>query len=58
MAHDDAGLHWVFGTGYRPDQDPLQGFTDQRVAEPSWSAPPPACPTWRSGSTRRSPAPT
>lgn len=25
---------------------------------PSWSAPPPACPTWRSGSTRRSPAPT
>jgi hypothetical protein len=33
MAHDDAGLRWVFGTGYRPDQDPLQGFTDQRVAE-------------------------
>jgi hypothetical protein len=33
MAHDDAGLRWVFGTGYRPDQDPLEGFTDQRVAE-------------------------
>jgi putative polyketide hydroxylase len=33
MAHDDAGLHWVFGTGYRPDQDALEDFTDQRVAE-------------------------
>jgi hypothetical protein len=33
MAHDDAGLRWVFGTGHRPDQDPLEGFTDQRVAE-------------------------
>lgn len=33
MAHDDAGLRWVFGTGYRPDQDSPEDFTDQRVAE-------------------------
>ena len=33
MAHDDAGLRWVFGTGHRPDQDPLVGFPPPRVAE-------------------------
>jgi putative polyketide hydroxylase len=32
MAHDDAGLRWVFGTGYRPDRDSPADFTDQRVA--------------------------
>jgi putative polyketide hydroxylase len=33
MAHDDAGLRWVFGTGYVPERDALADFTDQRCAE-------------------------
>jgi hypothetical protein len=35
MAADGANspVRRRLGTGYRPDQDPLEGFTDQRVAE-------------------------
>ncbi|HEU4422173.1 MAG TPA: FAD-dependent monooxygenase [Pilimelia sp.] len=33
MAHDDAGLRWVFGTGYDPRHESLADFTDERVAD-------------------------
>ena len=33
MAHDDAGLRWVFGTGYLPERDSPADFSDQRCAE-------------------------
>jgi putative polyketide hydroxylase len=33
MAHDDAGLRWVFGTGYLPDRDSPADFTDERCAQ-------------------------
>ena len=33
MAHDDEGTRWVFGTGYDPAKEPLESFTDDRVAE-------------------------
>ncbi|MGW5364122.1 FAD-dependent monooxygenase [Actinopolymorpha pittospori] len=33
MAHDDFGRRWVFSTGYAPDQESLEDFTDERVAD-------------------------
>jgi putative polyketide hydroxylase len=33
MAHDDAGLQWVFGTGYDERYETLEDFTEDRVAE-------------------------
>jgi putative polyketide hydroxylase len=33
MAHDDAGLRWVFGTGYDERYESLDDFTERRVAE-------------------------
>lgn len=33
MAHDDTGHRWVFGTGIDPAREPLESFTDDRVAE-------------------------
>ena len=32
MAHDDAGQRWIFGTGYDPARQPVETFTDERVA--------------------------
>ena len=32
MAHDDLGRRWVFGTGYSPEHQSLDEFTDERVA--------------------------
>jgi putative polyketide hydroxylase len=34
MAHDEVGLHWVFGTGYAPERgESLQDYSDERIAE-------------------------
>jgi putative polyketide hydroxylase len=33
MAHDEVGLHWVFGTGYSPENEPLEDYSDQRIVE-------------------------
>jgi putative polyketide hydroxylase len=34
MAHDEAGLHWVFGTGYAPERgESLQDYPDGRIVE-------------------------
>ena len=32
MAHDSAGLRWVFGTGYSAAHESLEDYTDERVA--------------------------
>jgi len=32
MAHDDEGTRWVFGTGYDPSAEPVESFTDERIA--------------------------
>jgi putative polyketide hydroxylase len=32
MAHDAAGQHWVFGTGYDPKRESIEDYTDERVA--------------------------
>ncbi|MFD2078086.1 2-polyprenyl-6-methoxyphenol hydroxylase [Actinopolymorpha cephalotaxi] len=31
MAHDDLGQRWVFGTGYSPEHEGPEDFTDERV---------------------------
>ncbi len=33
MAHDSAGLRWVFGTGYSPDHESIDDYGDERVAD-------------------------
>ena len=33
MAHDDTGRRWVFGTGYDPQHESLDDYTDERVAD-------------------------
>jgi putative polyketide hydroxylase len=33
MAHDQVGLRWVFGTGYDPDHESLDAYTDERCVE-------------------------
>jgi putative polyketide hydroxylase len=33
MAHDEVGLHWVFGTGYSPEKESLEDYSDQRIVE-------------------------
>jgi putative polyketide hydroxylase len=34
LAHDDAGLHWVFGTGYSPEYgESLTDFSDERCVD-------------------------
>jgi putative polyketide hydroxylase len=32
MAHDAAGQHWVFATGYDPERESIEDYTDERVA--------------------------
>jgi len=32
MAHDAEGPRWVFGTGHDPSREPIESFTDERVA--------------------------
>lgn len=32
MAHDNEGKRWVFGTGYDPEREALESFSDERVA--------------------------
>jgi len=32
LAHDDAGLHWVFGIGYSPPHERLEDYPAERVA--------------------------
>jgi hypothetical protein len=43
MAHDQASRRWVFGTPYSPEHEPLETFTDDRVAEMARA--PRGCPT-------------
>jgi putative polyketide hydroxylase len=33
MAHDEVGLHWVFGTGYSSENESLEDYSDQRIVE-------------------------
>lgn len=33
LAHDEEGTRWVFGTGYSPEHEALEDYTDARVAE-------------------------
>src|ERR671934_983509 len=34
MAHDEAGLHWVFGTGYAPERgESTDDYPDERIIE-------------------------
>jgi putative polyketide hydroxylase len=33
MAHDDAGRRWVFATGYSPEHESIEDYTDGRVVE-------------------------
>ncbi|MQA87736.1 MAG: monooxygenase [Streptosporangiales bacterium] len=33
LAHDDAGYRWVFGTGYDPEHESPDDYTEARVAE-------------------------
>ncbi|WP_020579829.1 FAD-dependent monooxygenase [Actinopolymorpha alba] len=33
MAHDEIGHRWVFGTGYSPEHESLNDYTDERVAD-------------------------
>jgi putative polyketide hydroxylase len=33
LAHDDAGLRWVFGTGYDPSREAPSDYTDERCVE-------------------------
>jgi putative polyketide hydroxylase len=33
LAHDAAGKHWVFGTGYDPTRESIEDYTDERVVE-------------------------
>jgi putative polyketide hydroxylase len=32
MAHDAVGQHWVFATGYDPERESIEDYTDERVA--------------------------
>jgi 2-polyprenyl-6-methoxyphenol hydroxylase-like FAD-dependent oxidoreductase len=32
MSHDDHGRRWVFGTGYDPRRESIDGFSDERIA--------------------------
>jgi putative polyketide hydroxylase len=32
MAHDAVGQHWVFATGYDPEHESIEDYTDERVA--------------------------
>ncbi len=32
MAHDAAGQRWIFGTGYDPERESIEDYTDERVA--------------------------
>jgi putative polyketide hydroxylase len=32
MAHDAVGQHWVFATGYDPERESTEDYTDERVA--------------------------
>jgi putative polyketide hydroxylase len=33
MAHDNEGQHWVFATGYDPEHESIEDYTDERIAE-------------------------
>jgi putative polyketide hydroxylase len=33
LAHDAAGKHWVFGTGYDPKHESIDDYSDERVIE-------------------------
>jgi putative polyketide hydroxylase len=33
LAHDEEGRRWVFGTGYAPDREPLDAYTEERLVD-------------------------